>query len=61
MKQNMFLKYFMSIFLIKKYEELWTEELTPEEISKTNKFIDENTFLKKAIDLFGTNVEVKII
>ena len=44
MKQNMFLKYFMSIFLIKKYEELWTEELTPEEISKTNKFIDENTF-----------------
>ena len=32
------------IFNKKKYEELWTEELTPEEISKTNKFIDENTF-----------------
>ena len=43
----------MSIFLIKKYEELWTEELTPEEISKTNKFIDENTFLKKQLTCLG--------
>ena len=47
------------IFNKKKYEEVWTEDLTPEEIEKTNKFIDENAFLKKAIDLFGTNVEVK--
>ena len=47
------------IFNKKQYEELWTEELTPEEIEKNNKFIDENVFLRKAIELFGTDVEKK--
>ena len=47
------------IFNKKQYKELWTKKLTPEEIEKNNKFIDENVFLRKAIKLFGTNVEVK--